>query len=281
MSLMSRREFTESPAPREIAPYLAGERLYGEDLTPSEVAAWFEAEREGYAGLGAADRSNYRYSYHELNEYHHFRHIRQMRFAETLGFGSAYGDELAPIADRLERITILDPSDAFAGKTTLFGKPCSWVKPLPGGELPFRDGVFNLITCFGVLHHIPSVTRAVRECHRVLAKGGVFLLREPIVSMGDWRRERPGLTRNERGIPRSIFETIVKEAGFEVLSQSLCNFRPVALLSGKVGVPAFNHPALVRADAFFSRLSAWNYTYHRVTPAQKLAPASMAFVLRK
>lgn len=265
----------------DMTPYFAGDKLFGEDLSRAEIDAWLESEKEGYAQLGAGNRSAYRYSYHALNDFHHFRHIRGRHFARALGIGSAYGDEFAPIADQIAEITILDPSDAFAGETLLYGKPCTRVKPGPSHELPFEAGSFDLITCFGVLHHIPKVTQTLRECHRVLAAGGMFLLREPIVSMGDWRQVRPGLTRNERGIPRNLFEQIVGGAGFTVVSKSLCNFRPVAVLSAKFGIAAYNSRRLVHADAVLSRLSGWNYTYHRLTRAEKLAPASLAFVLRK
>lgn len=39
--------------------YLNGHRLYGDDFAPEQIAAWFEQECEGYAGLGAADRTTY------------------------------------------------------------------------------------------------------------------------------------------------------------------------------------------------------------------------------
>jgi ubiquinone/menaquinone biosynthesis C-methylase UbiE len=38
--------------------------------------------------------------------------------------------------------------------------------------LPFRDGSFDLVYSWGVLHHSPDTARAVAEVHRVLRPGG-------------------------------------------------------------------------------------------------------------
>lgn len=45
--------------------------------------------------------------------------------------------------------------------------------------MPFRDNSFDLIIARGVLHHVPSLGKALKEIRRVLRKGGVFVLSEP------------------------------------------------------------------------------------------------------
>ena len=40
---------------------------------------------------------------------------------------------------------------------------------------PFRDDRFNLVLCLDVVEDLPSL-RVVEEAHRILAKGGTFLL---------------------------------------------------------------------------------------------------------
>ena len=42
-------------------------------------------------------------------------------------------------------------------------------------ELPFEDGSFDLVFGHAVLHHIPDLTRAFSEFHRVLAPGGMIV----------------------------------------------------------------------------------------------------------
>jgi ubiquinone/menaquinone biosynthesis C-methylase UbiE len=42
--------------------------------------------------------------------------------------------------------------------------------------LPFHDESFDLVTSMGVLHHVPSMEKAINEIHRVLRPGGEFVI---------------------------------------------------------------------------------------------------------
>ncbi len=44
--------------------------------------------------------------------------------------------------------------------------------------LPFEDGAFRYVMCWGVLMHVPELQRALAELARVLAPGGVLVLSE-------------------------------------------------------------------------------------------------------
>lgn len=263
----------------DLAPYFSGEKLYGDDLSASEIERWFEQEREGYADLGAKDAVSYEYHYHALNRLHCFARLPDRRFPRVLGYGSAYGDELAPIAGRAEQITVVDPSDAFV-RETIHGVPARYVKPAPSGDLPFEDGAFDLVCCFGVLHHVPNVSHVVREFARVLAPSGYALLREPIVSMGDWRQPRAGLTQNERGIPEEFMKTAVEKAGLEIVTANRCDFALTPRLFGSIRPDVYNSMAITRIDHVLARMFGWNYRYHARTAAEKLRPASLAIVAR-
>jgi SAM-dependent methyltransferase len=50
-------------------------------------------------------------------------------------------------------------------------------------EMPYEDGMFDLVFCFSVFEHLHEYPRALRETARVLAPGGVFLLGMPSVNM--------------------------------------------------------------------------------------------------
>ena len=165
-------------------PYFSGQQLYGDDFDAAGIEAWFRDEQEGYADLGARDADAYSYGYHALNDRHAFRFIRGQRFKALLGFGSAYGDELRPLAlaSEVDAVTIVDPSAAFV-RSDVFGTPATYVKPAADGCLPLTDAAFDLATCFGVLHHIPNVSSVLRELARVIEPGGHLLSCNPIISM--------------------------------------------------------------------------------------------------
>ena len=103
--------------PDDMLDYLEGRKLYGDDMSLDEIAAWYEDERDGFAGLiQTAEMSKYQYAHHGFNRRHGFRYLPKTRFSRVLGFGSAYGDEFEPIIDRIEQLTIVEPSESFVNK---------------------------------------------------------------------------------------------------------------------------------------------------------------------
>jgi SAM-dependent methyltransferase len=264
----------------DMDEYFAGTRLYGDDFGPEEIAAWYADEKEGYATLGRKDRASYVYAYHALNVRHGFRFLAGRRFQHALGLGSAFGDEFLPIVKRVERVTILDPSDAFRADH-VGGVPCQWLQPSVDGRMAFPNDSFDLITCLGVLHHIPNVTTVVNELCRCLCPGGFLLLREPIVSMGDWTKPRRTATIRERGIPLAILCRIVHEAGLQVVSQRLCVFPPIARIWRRFGRSAYNSGVATRIDEVLCRWFGQRTRYHATRRGHKIRPTSAYFVLSK
>jgi len=265
----------------EIASYLSGDKLYGDDFGAEDIRAWFEDEREAYANLGAKELDETQYEYHALNQFHGFGHLpAHLRFEHVLGFGSCFGGEFEPIAHRVGCLTIVDPSDAFV-RSSVFGVPCTYVKPVESGTLPFADASFDMLTCFGVLHHIPNVSHVVSELARCLKPGGYALIREPIVSMGDWRQPRPGLTKRERGLPLRVFEAILENSGLVRQRVGLCVFSPIPRLGDMLKIRAYNVMALTRLDGLICNLLRWNIHYHPLRLRHKFRPQSAYFVLRK
>jgi SAM-dependent methyltransferase len=264
----------------QIDIYFSGQALYGDDFGPKDIDAWFADEKEGYADLGASDEKAYQYGYHALNWQHGFRHVQGLKAKRLLGFGSAYGDELRPVLPDAEHVTIVDPSDAFV-RPEVMGKPARYVKPSVDGRLPFADGAFDLATCFGVLYHVPNVSFVVRELARVMAPAGRVLLREPIISMGDWRQPRRGLTKRERGIPLRLLRDMIQNAGLNIAHQQLCMFPTTTRLFGRGGAAAYNSPLAVTVDRWSSAVFAWNLSYHPTSVWKKLRPSSAFFVLEK
>jgi SAM-dependent methyltransferase len=262
-------------SPRITNPYLSGSRLYGDDLAPEAIARWFEAEREGYYSIAAAKPNGYSYCYHAFNVENGFRYLPNREFDKVLGIGSAYGEEFKPILSRCREIMILEPSDGFANEKFVY------IRPDVTGSMPFAVDTFDLITCFGVLHHIPNVSYVVSEIARVLKPGAFALLREPIVSMGNWDYPRKGLTRNERGIPIAIFRRIILEAGLTIAREKKCMFSLTSRLKYVLRDFPYNVPWVVKLDAFVAPLPIWFQGYHPSFVWQKLVPLSVYYVLTK
>lgn len=264
----------------ELQPYLSGSKLYGDDFTPEEIAAWYADEKEGYANLGAGDRASYRYAYDALNRFHAYRHLPDVQFEHVLGFGSAYGDEFRPIIDRVKALTIVDASDAFVSDTVC-GVPATYVKPQPIGDLPFAAATFDLITCLGVLHHIPNVSHVFGEIARTLRPGGYLLVREPIVSMGDWRKPRHGLTKRERGIPFPILHALIERNGLNTIRVGLCAFPVTPRLFRSWKGDVYNSSFATWFDSVASKLFSWNVNYHPRNALQRFRPTSAFFLVGK
>ena len=264
----------------EMAVYFEGRKLYGDDFSDAQIQAWYEKEKEGYADLVRNRPHDYQYGYHALNMRHGFRHITVPKGAKALAIGGAFCEELLPVVESLDHITNLDPSRYF-DVDEIKGVPIEHVQPTVDGRIPFKDNEFDLITCFGVLHHIPNVSFVIRECFRCLKPGGHMLVREPVVSMGDWRQPRRGLTANERGIPSEIFTEIVRQAGFHIAYQSPCDFSPLVTLVNRLGGHMFTSKSLTLLDQLLSHLFRFNLRYHRKGLVDRFAPASLAMVLEK
>jgi len=261
---------------------LRGDALYGDDFSPEELEAWFRDEEEAYFRVSRSnDKSRVQraYGYHALNHRYGFAGLPDTRFEHVLSLGGAFGDELLPVIDRIDRITIVEPARGFASPD-IQGVPVTFVSPQASGLLPFPDNAFSLATCFGTLHHIPNVSTVVRELARCIKSGAYLLVREPVVSMGDWRNPRPMLTNRERGIPLPIFERIIASAGLEVMQCRLCMFALMNRLNMRRG-NVYGSAFLVWVDHVLSTLTQWNYRYHRTTFFQKLSPTAAAYVLRK
>jgi SAM-dependent methyltransferase len=258
---------------KSVDESLTGEFLYGDDFPPELVKQWFDAEQTAYFELAAANKP-YVYGYHALHWQHGYRFLpRERKFPRVLGIGSARGEEFDGIRDRCEEITIVEPAEGFQNSTARY------VKPSADGALPFSSGSFDLITCFGVLHHICNVSVVFAEIARCLAPDGYLLVSEPMTSMGDWRNPRKGLSANERGIPLPAFRKMIEESGLRVDHESYTEFRPLVDLSLACGVTPYNSRILTKLDAMIC--SVLPHCYHARTRLEKIRPVGAYFVLQR
>jgi len=257
--------------------FRSGKDLYGDDFDADAIAAWFRDEENAYANLWHAGSGAY--DYHALNCWHGYRHLPAGPLQAVLAFGSAHGRELEPLVGRLREVTLLDSSESF-DEPDLLGVQVQRKKAGIAGDLEFSADTFDLVTCFGVLHHIPNVTHILGEFHRILRPGGWLLMREPSTSMGDWTKPRPGLTPHERGIPRRWMTARLVAIGFELARVAPCQFSPLMAAGHRFGM-SYAQPATIRIDALFSQLFAWNQRYASEKNWQKFRPGSVFYVARK
>ena len=258
--------------PKSADECLTGEYLYGDDFTAEMTKRWFDEEEAAYFEMAAAAKP-YEYSYHALHAELGYKRLPKKIFQRVLGFGSARGDEFDGIRERCGEITIVEPADGFENSRARY------LKPAPDGRLPFADGTFDLITCFGVLHHICNVSTVFAEVARCLAPGGFMLVTEPISSMGDWRRPRRGLTANERGIPLPLFHQMIQKAGLIIQRETAMEFRPLMNASLACGIKAYNSRMLTKVDALICTFLP--HRYHARTVLEKFRAVSIYFVLRR
>lgn len=265
------------------ARYLSGDELWGDDFELPAILEWFESEREGYANLGTGESGDGHggYHYHAMNRRHGYRHLRPGRFGRVLGIGSAYGLEFVPIAARIDELTILEPSEQMRNNDIAGVRP-NYVMPSPSGTMPFADSLFDLAVCLGTLHHIPNVSHVVKEIGRVLRPGGYALIREPIVSMGDWRTDRgPGCTQNERGIPWHILRRQIADAGLRIEHEQLTGFPLVTRMAIKAGVIPYNSGFVTLVDGWMASAARRRYRYHAQNRMEKLRPTGVMMVCVK
>lgn len=266
-----------------MSEYLKGEKLYGNDFSIDQIKKWYNDESEGYADLGSKNKGSYKYTYHALNKIHGFSKINESCFENVLGLGSAWGYEFEPIISKIKRITIIEPSEKLINNKIGHITP-QYIKPNENGTLIFEDNTFDLITCFGTLHHIPNVSFVLNELIRVLKPNGHLLIRETITSMGDWQKPRRGLTKNERGIPVSFFDSLFESSPVNIVSKTYC-FTLTSLIQKKIGhlfkKEIYSYDTYILFDRLVSKILKKNVQYHPISKFKRIAPQSIFYVVKK
>lgn len=266
------------PAPPPT-PELLGLRLHGEGLDDAALAAWFADEEVGYAAI--AGESSGESDNGECNRYHAFRYLGERRFDCCLALGAASGREYAPLAGRVGRFVAIEPGRGF-WREAIAGAPAEYRAPTLRGTIDLPDGSCDLAGSFGVLHHIPNVAEVLGELARVLAPGAMLLIREPVSSLGDFRRPRPGCTRNERGIPPRMMDRMLAEAGFAIRARRYVDFPHSDTIAHRLGVERpWDNRWFVRLDHLVCTLTAWNARYWRPRLVDKLAPRTAYWVAER
>jgi hypothetical protein len=102
--------------------------------------------------------------------------------------------------------------------------------------------------------------------------------------MGDWNQKRIGLTKRERGIPKEILDTKIKELNFTIVKRSY-SFTATAFLrkrlDNKLNKPLLLYKNYLLFDQFISKFLG-NFTkYHTTNNLRRFFPQSLYYILKK
>ncbi len=132
-----------------------------------------------------------------------------------IGTGSGYGVEvIAPHSTHFTTIDKFESATDFSLHPNVTFTKCN-VPPLP-----FEDETFDCVISFQVIEHIEDDARFVAEVHRVLKKGGRFIVSTPNILMS--------LTRN----PWHVREYTAQQFTALIASQ-FCEVKPYGVVGNE------------------------------------------------
>jgi SAM-dependent methyltransferase len=267
---------------KDLPPELSGLELAGNNLDPAGLAAWYADEERGFYELYGAPSAGQDSGYDQIAlNWWHGRRLAGLHAPVALAFGCAQGHDIASLPLSTDRIIAIEPTTEF-WSATIACKPAEYRKPNVSGMIDLDEASVDFVCAVAALHHVANVEFVVSELARVLKPGGTIFIREPIYSMGDFRRDRPGLTRRERGISAGMMRRFLSQTGIELLATYPCSISPLAKVFQWIGVHwPYNHRSYVLFDAVLSKVLAFNARYYRPGLLDRIAPGSMAYVGRK
>jgi SAM-dependent methyltransferase len=270
--------------PKDLTPYLSGEKLLADDATPTQLDAWFAGEMNGYADMmepQAAFHAAPDSSMAALNRRHWGNWLAGKTGLVGLALGPGDGKEVLALAPHMARWLAVEPAKVYH-KPDYYTCPVEFVPVNAKGTLAVPDTSVDVVLSFSVLHHIANVSFVLSELHRVLKPGGLLLVREPIVTMGTWGALRPGLTPNERGLPEGWLRATLLAQGWQLEEWRPAVFSPLLSLVNRLGFHLpFSSRAYVGLDAALAWLTKPLARYHRPRWWHKCAPSAVLVVARK
>lgn len=268
--------------PDQTPPTLLGQALEGNDLDYDGLVEWYADEERGFFETNNEYhvREGFTYDQFALN-WLHGKPIEGKHFPVALAFGCAQGYDVACLPITVDRYIAIEPTTEF-WSDNIGGKPAEFRKPNITGKIDLPDDHVDFVCAIACLHHVANVEYVVSELSRVLKPGGFIFIREPTISMGDFRLDRPGLTKRERGIPVNLMKKYISQSGLNLIANTYCSLNLLKTVFNKFRVYApYNHKSFVMLDYLLGRLLGFNAKYYRPRLVDKFAPGSMAYVARK
>jgi 2-polyprenyl-3-methyl-5-hydroxy-6-metoxy-1,4-benzoquinol methylase len=112
------------------------------------------------------------------------------RGARLLEVGSGMGHLVAQLEDTFETVGLDLNHWAVKESKSVVNK--SSLQTASAQELPFEDGVFNVVIIKHIVEHLPNPEKAINEIGRVTAKGGYLILATPNLGslLKPWKGEK-------------------------------------------------------------------------------------------
>ena len=182
----------------------------------------------------------------------------------VLDLGCGSGFPMLELAERLGRDAFVVGLDPWAMALARVREKCvAWgvsnasAVRGDGVALPFRDGSFELITSNLGLNNFADPDAALRECHRVLAPGGVLAVTTNVVGhFGQWYEAMAGVleSRGDATALLRLREHIVHRGTADALALRMgrCGFSMQATCTSSVSMRFRNGQAVL--DHHFMRL---------------------------
>ena len=283
-----------SSLPTDISAEIrSGEKLAGDDYSPEQLRTWYAQEENAFASQdfdhGLTDTDPW---------YAYIRHVNwRLAFPDLiksleqgagslLVLGPGSGKEVEKLYRSYPHVKLhfIEPAESYWPRLRESYPGCEVHKPSIEGNIPLPANSIDAAIAFSVLHHIANVSHVISEISRVLRPGGIFAVREPCSSMGDWRYPRSS-TPNERGISKTFMLHAARRAGLEVMpgrSPVPVLWEPINKIVKRIGFDGKISYSLIYAfDRLISRLLSPNDWYWRDSFAKKLAPSSYMFLFQK
>lgn len=258
--------------------------LIGDDATPEQLERWFASEAEGFTAI-AHENSPYKNMAeiipHGLNSWHFGKVFSGLHGLKGLVFGSAEAQELQVLAPYLKQWYVIEPGKVYHNPE-FYTCPAEFLPVTAQGKVALPDNTVDVVVMLSVLHHIANVSFVLAEAHRVLKPGGLLILREPIVTMGNWESVRPGLTANERGIPWLWLRQTLTKQGWIIKKETPAIFPPLMSLMRKMGLfSPLKYLFYTYLDALICFLTRPLYRYYRPRWWNKFSPSALLVVAYK
>jgi ubiquinone/menaquinone biosynthesis C-methylase UbiE len=259
--------------------------LYGDDFDQSAITKWYKEEANYHNQFVGGRALTYPWCYEIPNYYYVLkRYFHPNKDSNVLDFGCAEGLSLKRLSSRLNfNYYGADISEELLSVAKQNFPQGKFYTIDSNGLLPFEDNSFDYIIVWGVLHHIPHVTKTLSEIARVLKSEGMLILREPITSMKRNSNSK-GTSPNERGISIAYFKQAMQKLNLKIISIRPCYFAPFSLIYQKISSKNKLFWEVYRHfDNLFCRLFSWNihysahYLWHKIAPGSTYVVAIKSF----